>query len=206
MTSQIIVLALICFVSMLSPGPDFILVTRNSLLLPRRQALATALGIITGCFVHATYCVLGLAVIITQSVMLFSVLKYAGGCYLIYLGIKCLFARPAPDVEAAANGATHIGTGQAFRQGLLCNLLNPKLAVFLLSLFTQFISADATWQQKALVAGVFAGEALIYWPLLVVLLQRPEIRAGFGRFRLYIDRVCGALLVGLGLRVVFSRS
>lgn len=204
--NELALLATIIFIGMISPGPDFLLVTRNSLIYPRKQALATALGIVMGCLLHATYCILGLALIITKSVILFSTIKYAGACYLLYLGIKCLTSKIS-DYETAYEKTTkQLSVKQAFIDGFLCNALNPKLAVFLLSLFTQFIKIDATFSQKCIVAGVLVIEAAIYWPLLVCLLQSELIRNSFKRFQLQIDRTCGAMLCFLGIRVAFSKD
>lgn len=204
--NDLVLLATICCIAMVSPGPDFILVTRNSLLYPRSQALATALGIVSGCLVHATYCILGLALIITKSVILFSLIKYAGACYLVYLGLKGLFSKSQSPETRTTNEAKKLSIREAFVQGFLCNLLNPKLAVFLLSIFTQFISVDANILQKSAVAGIFVLEAAIYWPLLVLLLQWKVISKTFSRVQLYLDRVCGAVLIGLGVRVAVARD
>src|SRR5471030_649289 len=99
MNISLLMLISICFIGMVSPGPDFLLVTKNALLYPRRQALATALGVVSGCLFHASYCILGLAFIITQSIMLYTTIKYAGACYLIYLGIKGLKSRSIPKIS-----------------------------------------------------------------------------------------------------------
>jgi RhtB (resistance to homoserine/threonine) family protein len=205
--NNLIILSTICFVAMLSPGPDFVLVTRNSLKYPKRQAFATAFGIISGCLIHATYCILGLAFIITKSVLLFSFIKYAGAIYLIYIGLKSLTSKPVNQEKKIYNvHLPQLTTSAAFMQGFFCNLLNPKLAVFLLSLFTQFISVDATIMQKASVAGVFVLESALYWPLVVLILQSKAVRVVFDRFQIFLDRFCGALLIGLGIKVALTRD
>lgn len=207
MENTFLLLAIVCFVAMVSPGPDFVLVTRNALLFPRAQAFATAVGIICGCLFHATYCILGLAVIIAQSVILFSAIKYLGAIYLIYLGIKSLFASSATSLTAQVDRSfTMPSVREAFFQGFLCNVLNPKLAVFLLSLFTQFIDVEASTADKVRVAGIFVGESAVYWPLLVLLLQSPAIRGLFSSMKIVLDKVCGALLVYLGVRVAMGEE
>jgi RhtB (resistance to homoserine/threonine) family protein len=202
-------LAFVCFVAMVSPGPDFVIVTRSALCYGRPQALATALGVVSGCIVHATFCVVGLAILISKSVLIFSSIKYAGACYLIYLGIQGLrsprqgTARSSELKRAESNQPS---IARAYVDGLLCNLLNPKLVLFLLSLFTQFISPDASAFSKAIVAAVFVAEACIYWPLLSLVLQKECIRNIFNSTKLWLDRVCGVLLCALGLRVAFARE
>lgn len=205
--SDLWLLAAICFVAMISPGPDFILVTQNALRYPQAQALSTAAGIVCGCLLHATYCTLGLALIITKSVLLFSTIKIVGACYLVYLGVKGLLSAHIETLPTSSSeNAQVISAKQAFLQGWLCNILNPKLAVFLLSLFTQFVSPQATVGEKALVAGIFVIESAIYWPLVAVLFQGEFLRRLFSSSRVYIDRTCGVMLIALGLRVAFVRE
>ena len=204
MNTSLLLLILICFIGMVSPGPDFLLVTKNSLLYPKRQALATAFGIVTGCLFHATYCILGLALIITQSIILYTTIKYVGACYLIYLGLKGLNSKQAKKTHQEISSAKNITILSAYFEGVLCNALNPKLAVFLLSLFTQFVSINASLGDKVLVAGVFIAESALYWPLLVLFLQSHNIRKLFTNFQTTLTRVFGGLLVYLGIRVMLS--
>ncbi len=205
-TESILLLMTICFVAMVSPGPDFLLVTRNALSYPRRQAFATAVGIISGCFIHATYCIFGIALLITQSILLFSVIKYAGAAYLIYLGLKGLMSRSEGPSFTGETPGSIPSVREAYLQGLLCNLLNPKLAIFLLSLFTQFVDMNASVAHKSLVAGVFIGESVVYWPILVLLLQSSLVREAFSNSRLFLERLFGGLLIYLGFRVAFSED
>lgn len=197
---NILVLSVICFIAMLSPGPDFILVSRTSLVRPKKEALATAMGVVAGCFVHATYCILGLAIIITQSVILFSFIKYIGAAYLIYLGTMSLLSRTDGAPVSSASAAPRSLTS-SFIQGFLCNVLNPKLAIFLLSLFTQFVSVNASILDKLYVGGVFVGEAMLYWPSLVLLLQCRYIQNVLISFHRVLNVTCGSMLIYIGARV-----
>ncbi|KTC82447.1 LysE family translocator [Legionella cherrii] len=204
MNISVLLLTVICFIGMISPGPDFILVTKNAFLYPKRQALATAFGVVTGCFFHATYCILGLAFVITQSIVLYTTIKYAGACYLIYLGLKGLKTKQSLSMHQDRSSLHTITVSKAYFEGVLCNALNPKLAVFLLSLFTQFVSINASIGDKALVAGVFVSESFFYWPLLVLFLQSNNIRKIFTNFQTTLTRVFGGLLVYVGVRVMLS--
>ncbi|CAM2741787.1 LysE type translocator [Legionella steigerwaltii] len=204
MNISLLLLTVICFIAMISPGPDFILVTKNALIYPRRQALATAFGIVTGCLFHATYCILGLAFVITQSIVLYTTIKYAGACYLIYIGLKGLKSKQSEKINQELSLLKNITVSRAYIEGVLCNALNPKLAVFLLSLFTQFVSINASIGDKAVVAGVFVVESSLYWPLLVLFLQSNNIRKAFSNFQTALTRVFGGLLVYVGIRVMLS--
>ncbi len=183
------------------------LVARNSLTCPPRQALATAFGIAFGSLVHATLCTLGLTVLLAKSVALFTFVKMVGASYLIFLGLKALFSGVVMVSEPSpAHVGRNISVCSAFLEGLLCNLLNPKLAIFLLSLFTQFLSTEAPINQRIGVAVVFVGENFVYWPLLVLLLQADRMRQLLHRGQVHVERVCGGLLIALGLKVAFSRE
>ena len=203
---SLLLLATVCFLAMASPGPDFVIVMRNALAYPLRQALATAAGIVAGCMLHATYCLIGLAVVVSQSIVAFSVIKMAGACYLVYLGIKGLRSNGGKVTETGEAIRKTPSCSRAFLEGFLCNALNPKCAVFLLSLFTQFITASASSFEKVEVATVFVLESAIYWPLLVLLLQRGRIKDFINKWRQGIDRICGAALVALGIRVALARD
>ncbi len=204
---DISLLSLICVVAMVSPGPDFLLISRNALRYPAAQAFATAAGVVASCCLHSLFCVLGLAIIVTRSVLLFSLLKYFGACYLMYLGVKSLLSKHArASMPDSSRSFPEISVRAAFAQGFLCNFLNPKLAIFLLSLFTQFISVKATMHDKAIVAGVFLTESAIYWPLVVLFFQMPKVRDVFLRIQRLMDYVFGALLIGMGIKVAVSRD
>ncbi len=204
MNISLLLLIMICFIGMISPGPDFLLVTKNAFLYPKRQALATAFGIVTGGLFHATYCILGLALIITQSIVLYTTIKYAGACYLIYLGLKGLKSKQSATPHQNFSSMKNITVSRAYIEGVLCNALNPKLAVFLLSLFTQFVSMNASIGDKALVCGVFVAESALYWPLFVLFLQSDNVRKVFTNFQAALTRVFGGLLVYVGIRVMLS--
>src|SRR5437868_2030217 len=107
----------------MSPGGNFAMVLRNSLR-SRRAGVLTALGLAAGNAVHATYSILGLAVLVAQSVTAFTALKWAGAAYLVYVGIEALRARPR-DLEAPPGAAAAMSDAASFRSGLLTDLLNP---------------------------------------------------------------------------------
>lgn len=206
-SSEILSLGSICFVGMVSPGPDFLLLARNSLAYPRAQALATAFGIIAGCAFHSSYCLFGLALIVSKSVLVYQSIKYLGAAYLLYLGVKCLRAKSsslAASERSAEETSRELSISQAFTQGLLCNLLNPKLAVFLLSLFTQFLSPDAGLFERAICVGIFFAQALIYWPLLALGLARPVLRAQYARLEPALNICFGLLIIACALKVALA--
>ena len=122
--------ASIAFLGMLSPGPDFFLVIKNAARYPRVAALMTSFGGICGVITHMSYCVAGLAVVITTTPWLFDLLKYVGAAYLIWVGIQALFSRSNSKMNLDGLEPQQVKLRTAFVQGYLCNLVNPKATLF----------------------------------------------------------------------------
>lgn len=129
----------LAFVAVITPGPDFVLTLRNSLTYSRQAGLYTALGVGVGNLVHATYSLIGIGAIISQSILLFTLLKWLGAAYLIYLGVKSIRSQKSSVTLIDSRSMAPIKRWSAFRIGFLGNLLNPKATLFFLALFTQVI-------------------------------------------------------------------
>jgi threonine/homoserine/homoserine lactone efflux protein len=133
--SNALAYTLVAAVLVITPGPDMALVTRNALAQGRRSAVLTALGVEVGLLVWTAASVLGLAAVLAASAVAFSVVKLAGAAYLLYLGVRSLLAlRDKPTGAPAGVPSELKPAGSAFRQGVLSNLLNPKIAVFFTSI------------------------------------------------------------------------
>lgn len=135
---------IIGFVVVVSPGPNFAVTIRNSLVYSRRAGLCTVLGMALGSLVHITYCLVGIGVIIAKSILLFEVLKWLGAIYLVYIGIRSLLAGKRPSQIEDFLKNEPINNYRAFYTGLLTDLLNPKATLFFLALFTQLIDPQTT--------------------------------------------------------------
>ncbi|MGO1072603.1 LysE family transporter [Lysobacter sp. CA199] len=194
---ELIAVLTITVLAVLSPGPDFAMVSRNSLLLSRRAGVLTALGIGLGVWVHVAYTLLGVGLVIQQSLRLYAALKIVGALYLVYLGLKMLRSRPASMPEAQAAVAA-VSDWAALRTGFLTNALNPKSTVFVVSLFLQVVQ-PATPMAQRIGYGAFVSATHVLWFGLVALLfSQGTVRAGLLRWRHWLDRAFGALLVGFG--------
>jgi RhtB (resistance to homoserine/threonine) family protein len=194
---ELIAVLTITVLAVISPGPDFAMVSRNSLLLSRRAGVLTALGIGLGVWVHVAYTLLGVGLVIQQSLRLYAALKILGALYLIYLGVKMLRSRADPAPTEAAPPAA-ISDDAALRTGFLTNALNPKCTVFVVSLFLQVVQPAMPLAQR-IGYGAFVSATHVLWFALVALLfSHGAIRAGLLRWRQWIDRAFGALLVGFG--------
>ena len=203
--TEFLTVALIHLLAVASPGPDFAIVVRESVAHGRRAGTWTALGVGTGIFVHVAYSLLGIGLIVSQSIMLFNALKWAAAAYLLYIGIKALRARPADPVAAeAALMAGERSPRGAFVTGLVTNGLNPKATLFFLSLFTVVINPHTPLAIQA-GYGVYLAFATATWFCLVAMLfSQRRVRAGFARMGHWFDRLMGAVLVGLGIKLAFT--
>ena len=193
-----------------TPGPDTALVTRNALLAGRRAASFTTLGIGTGSIIWALASVFGIAVLLEDSVVAFSIFKYAGAAYLGYLGLRSLIASFRASKQASVKSCdpqtTHLGGVVAFRQGLLSNLLNPKAGAIFATTLPQFINPGDS--STRLVLMLLAYEAiLLTWLHLYGYLISLAGQSRFGtRVRTILQGVTGIVLLTLGIRLAFEQK
>ena len=194
----------IATLGMLSPGPDFFLIVKNAARYSRRAAMMTALGVNCAVATHMTYCVAGLAVVITTTPWLFMLLKYAGAAYLIYVGVQALLSRSGSKLDLTHVAPENTSLKKAFLQGYLCNLLNPKATLFFLSMFTQVLSVNSGFGEKVWYAGIILTLSSLWWPSLVILIQSAPVRRGLAKAQKLIDKLLGSVLIALGVKVALS--
>ncbi|MBW4603475.1 MAG: homoserine/threonine efflux transporter [Calothrix sp. FI2-JRJ7] len=192
-------------VAVMSPGPDFALTLRNSLVYSRKTGIYTALGITVGHIIHATYCLIGIGAIISRSIILFNIIKWVGAAYLIYIGIKSLKAKKYQE-ESITKQALKIGNWAAFRIGLLGDVLNPKATLFFLALFTQIIHPATRLNVQVVYGGTIVVQALAWYTLVAVLISQNAVKKLFQSISHWIERITGAVLIGLGLRLAFAKA
>jgi len=208
--SQILPFVLVTIPVLLMPGPDLLLVLRNSAIGGRHGGAATAAGTVTGLLVHATGAALGLSALLAASAEAFTVVKLIGAGYLLYMGVQSLRAAAARahDVGAGPTGTAAEQLGrQAFRQGLLTNVLNPKIAAFFLAFLPQFVTpATSATAQTALLGAIFITMSVV-WLAAVVrgasaasrLLSRDSVRRR-------LDAVAGVVFLSFAGRLALARS
>lgn len=203
--AQFLTVALVHLLAVASPGPDFAVVTRNSLIYSRHIGLYTALGIAAGIMVHVAYSLLGIGFIISQSIIVFNIIKFIGAAYLIYIGYKSLRAKPADLAETEASIPVQpLSLSAAFKNGFLTNVLNPKATLFFLALFTQVI-APATPKVIQLAYGIEMMLLTFAWFTLVSLFfSNVLIRKKIAKVQHRIERVTGIVLIALGIKVALA--
>lgn len=202
--SAFLTVALVHFLGMISPGPDFAIVSKNSLVYSRKKGVLTALGIALGLEMHVAYSLLGIGFVISKSIVLYSILKYVGAAYLLYIGWKALRSTPEVAEEVLTKDRKDIGSREAFLNGLLTNMFNPKVTLFMLALFTQVIDPATPLLTQAFY-GVYMGVSTFTWfGFLACVLSLASIKRAFQSVQHNVERVMGAVLIALGLKVATS--
>ncbi|AHF89724.1 lysine transporter LysE [Opitutaceae bacterium TAV5] len=228
MFPQLVTLLGILTVGLLSPGPDFFLIVRNSMSGSRARAFATGWGIAAGLGLQVTALSLGLAV---APALVLRTIQLAGALFLAWIGLKALLARPAADavtveeggrqnanapasaaalpVAAAAAVRQHLPADRdrkqaaaGFMEGFLCNVTNVKVFVFFVSLFSQFVTAESAWQWRVLMPVTVVVHGAVMWLLITWALLFPPVARQLARAQRWLPRAFGVVLLGFAAWVV----
>ncbi len=202
--SELLAVITITMLAVVSPGPDFAMVTRNSLLLSRRAGMLTALGIGFGVLLHVSYTLVGVGLLIQQSLWLFNAIKLAGAAYLIYFGAKMLRAKPSDP--RADRPVAALSDAAALRMGFLTNALNPKTTVFIVSLFMQVVHPGTSLEVQCGYGAFIVVAHVVWFGLVTLCFSSQAARDGLLAARHWIDRACGGLLIGFGVVLAVARG
>lgn len=194
-------LAAICVMGAISPGPSLALIIRNTVQGGQGHGVATALGHGLGVGIYALITALGLAILITQTPLLFDLIRYGGAAFLAWLGIKALLARPAGGEAGKEEGHPPRGR-QGALEGFMVAFLNPQLAIFFIALFSQFVHADTGWREGGIMMLTAGGIDALWYVLVALVLSRGPVLAWLKAKSTVIDKVSGLVLLGLALKVV----
>jgi threonine/homoserine/homoserine lactone efflux protein len=202
--STFLVFALASLALVIAPGPNLVYIVTRSVSQGRRAGLVSAVGVEAGTLVHITAAAVGLSQLVATSALAFSVVKYAGAAYLLYLGLRALRRREGLDLSAAARS---LRLPRVFRDGIVVNVLNPKVALFFLAFLPQFIDpARGTATTQILALGVvFFGIALTVDVLYATVAG--ALRGWLRRRPAYLRRqrfVVGGVYLGLGISAAAS--
>ena len=186
----------------ITPGPDTALVVARSTQMGLRGGVAAAFGVTGGIMVHITAAAIGLSALIAASATAFSVIKYVGAAYLIYIGLRLMLARHAAAADPAPQSVAPLRS--VFWQGFFSNALNPKVAIFFLAFLPQFVANDAP--SKALTNqnhnSIFSIGATAWSLVIAVVTARAASRLkATQRFQRWIDGAIGAMFVALGVKL-----
>lgn len=202
---SIFAITALMLVALVSPGPDFAVIVKNSLLYSRRKALFTAFGIAVGILIHVTYTLLGLGLVISKTIWLFLTFKYLGASYLIYIGIKVLRARKQEMKFDEVKSKKEISSLGAFSNGFLTNALNPKAMLFFVSLFSLLIAPNTPGVVLLIYGIIIFLTTLAWFSFVAFCLSSKKSQKYFGEFGYMIDRITGGILVLLGLKLVTAK-
>jgi threonine/homoserine/homoserine lactone efflux protein len=204
MTRELLPFAGVAALIIVVPGVDMALVTKNALR-GRRAALATAIGVNAGVAVWIVASALGVAAVVRESAIAFSALKLAGAVYLLFLGLQLLRGARGLDPEPEPSRG-EADAAECFRQGVLNNLLNPKMPIVFLSLLPQFVTPHSSALAGSLVlGGLFLAMGVAWLSVLALVAARAAGALRRPRVRAWIETVTGFVLVGLAVRLATER-
>lgn len=202
---ELISVSVIAIFMVISPGADFVMVTRNSIFYSRSAGLYSALGISLAIWIHVAYSIAGLAVIISNSILLFSIIKYLGAAYLIYIGWKTFQSHSKLEISEK-NKNTNLSGVSAFKVGFITNALNPKTTIFFLSIFTQVVNPDTPIMLQILYGAIISFAHLLWFSAVAIFLTQPIFLKRFNEYKDKIEKVVGVMLMGFGLKVATTNN
>lgn len=192
----------ITVLAVISPGPDFAMVSRNALMLSHRAGLLTAIGIGAGVLWHVGYTLLAIDLIIRHAPRLLDVLQVLGAAYLVWLGLKMLKSRPHDEAAAAPHAAlSDVG---ALQVGFWTNALNPKTSIFIISLFTQVVGPATPLATRLAYGGFISLAHVVWFGIVALFFGAPLLRRRLLGVGHWIDRAFGVALIGFGLSLALS--
>jgi len=203
---EFLTIVVIHFICVIAPGPDFAMISRNSLIYSRKTGIYSAIGLAFGILVHVTYSLVGIGFIISQSILLFSIIKYLGAAYLIYIGYKSLKSKPNKEKAESLEKKNDLNKVQALKMGFLTNVLNPKVTLFFLSLFTQVINPQTPLFIQIAYGIEMSAMTFLWFSFVALILSNSLIKAKFTSVQHYFERVFGVILIALGIKVAMSSS
>lgn len=199
---QIFIVAGVMLVAMLTPGPDMILLMTNTWQKGRRQGIITAAGATTGLLIHIFLAVAGLTILI-KSQLVFLVIKVLGALYIAYLGHRLYSSKSSllgkNELFLVEGGSAR----QSFVQGFFCNVLNPKVMLFILGIFTHFLAKQSVESNLSL--GIFLVlQNFLVWSLFVWLIGHKKIGGHLSRYEKIFSRVCGGLFLFMACKILLD--
>ncbi|WP_193174559.1 LysE family transporter [Oricola nitratireducens] len=195
--------------AIVAPGADTAMVMRQAIVHGRRAAILTSIGVGVSLMFHVSYTILGLGLIISQSILLFNLLKWLGVAYLVYIGVQSLRAgrvtldAGVPDASGKALPQTAF---KGFALGFLANALNPKPVFFFLSVFSAIVSHETPAAIKFGYGLVMAGCLIAWFVGVSFFLTTPRMRAAFERASKWINRASGAVFIAFGLKLAAEKA
>ncbi|MCY6381636.1 LysE family translocator [Hoeflea prorocentri] len=202
--SDLLAFSLVALLLVMSPGPNGVLIAKTVPTSGRSAGFANIAGFVTAFYIHGALSILGISILLVQSAIAFAIVKYLGALYLCWIGIKALLSayRGIETASEIAPAKRKRNLSHAFLEGLLTNALNPKVSMFYLAAFPQFITAGETSAASAFIL-VFIHSVMnaIWFGAMVLLLARLTAMARQGSFQRWLKGVTGAVFIAFGLKL-----
>ncbi|XPF92481.1 LysE family translocator [Colwellia sp. RE-S-Sl-9] len=193
----------ICLLGALSPGPSLALVIKNTVNGGVAKGYATSISHGLGVALYAAITATGVAVIIVNTPLLFTLIQYAGAAFLLYLGVKSLLSKKS-ELTQFEQSTVPASTINGWRDGFLIAFLNPKLAIFFIALFSQFLNSDSSEQQKVIMTLTVGTLDALWYCFVTLLLSKGNIINKLKENSHIVDKVTGCFLIALAVRVVIN--
>jgi len=189
----------VCLMGAMVPGPNTAIIMRNTLNAGRRDGFVTILGSVSALLIHALLSIVGIAALISQSPMLFSIVKWCGAAYLLFIGFRFMLTKKqqAADQESKSDQRPYLS-------GLMVSLLNPKILLFFIALVSQMVTPADPLSVKVLYGMTPVMAEVIWASLLVILLSADRARRTMDHCSHWIERTAGAALVAMGIKIGLS--
>ncbi len=204
-----LMLCVVNLVATMSPGPAFAMTVKNSIAYDRKAGILTAIGLGLAVGVHVALLAAGISILLVHMPMLFLAIKYSGALYLIFIGIKALRAKPHnPESKTTTKNKKDAipGSMSFLTQGFITNLLNPKGFVFFVTVYVQFIDLHT----PAIILILYGITTMIietaWFSGLAMVLTHTAIKARFLNISHWIERICGGLLITLGVKLLLDKG
>lgn len=200
---EFIAVLTITVLTLIIPGPDFFVVARNSISYSKRSGIFTTLGVAAAVWIHVSYTLAGIGIILLKSIVLFTIVKYLGAAYLIYLGWQCLRSQPQDSIQYSKQPRS-LSDYASFKMGFVNNALNPKATLFFLSVFTQVVSVETPIVVQVVYGATISLACLIWFSLVAIFLNHKKVRSVFERGQKYFEKFMGVVLITFGIKVALA--
>lgn len=193
---------LIHLVALVSPGPDFVVVCRNSLLYSRTIGIYTAVGFGLGICIHISYAVFGLSWLIANNELIFTVIQYLGAFYLMLIGIQSLRSFQSQIGQETTTSSSRISPFRAVRIGFITNVLNPKATLFFLGLFSTMLNPTVSELTLVVIAVLLVVTTILWFSLVALLISHTRFTTVLKRYEKTAHQFFGVLLIGIGVIIL----
>lgn len=199
---SLLTVAAVILIALISPGPDFVIIVKNSLMYSKKSAFYTAIGVSFGILVHLTYILFGFGLLFNKAGWVLTLIKYFGAAYLFYLGYNCIRSHKMKH-SFSYERSVDIGSIKALTNGFLTATLNPKTLLFFASILTVMISPNTGNYQLYSYAGVIFLEALLWFSLVALLFTSNRVRKYFMKLGHWFETITGIILILIAIELFF---